>query len=346
VSNRGTIRIGTRESALAQWQAEHVASLLRALPGTPNPELVLIRTEGDKIQNLPLSKVQGKAFFTKEIEEALLRDEVDIAVHSLKDLATEMHPDLALGAVIEREDPRDVLLFSPGLVGGEGRAREGAEAPRAGRVAGSGEAPWAPDDLPRGAKVGTSSLRRRALLTRWRPDLELAELRGNVPTRIGKLDNGGYDAIVLGAAGVKRLGLGYRISAYLPLDSFLPAVSQGAIGVQMRRGDSVVALFAEGLNHRETQCATEAERAFLRTLEGGCQVPVGGHAVVVGRELRLRGVVCALDGSHGVDGEMSGPAETPEELGVRLAEDLLRRGGDSILQEIRGGGVTGEGSHG
>ena len=194
--------------------------------------------------------------------------------------------------------------------------------------------------------MGTSSLRRRALLARWRPDLEVVELRGNVPTRIGKLDNGDYDAIVLAAAGVKRLGLGHRISAYLTLDSFLPAVSQGAIGVQIRRGDAEVGRFVEDLNHQETQQATEAERALLRTLEGGCQVPVGGHAVVTGRELRIRGVVCAVDGSRGVDGEMSGPAEAPEELGVKLAQDLLRRGGDSILREIRGSERAGEGSDG
>jgi len=307
------IRIGTRGSALARWQAEHVAAALGAIPGSPDPELVLIKTEGDRIQDVPLSKVQGKAFFTKEIEEALLRDQVDVAGHSLKDLATEMPSGLTLGAVLEREDPRDVLLFS--------------------QPHGSAHTP---DDLPWGAKVGTSSLRRRALLARWRPDLALAELRGNVPTRIRKLDDGDYDAIILAAAGVKRLGLTQRISAYLPVETFLPAVSQGAIGVQIRADDADVAEWVGNLEHPETRAATSAERALLRTMEGGCQVPVGAFAKLEGLSLRLRGVVCSLDGTRGVDGEVSGPLEEAEELGVVLAEKLLREGGSEILDEIRG----------
>jgi hydroxymethylbilane synthase len=312
------IRIGTRGSALARWQAEHVAAALRAIPGVPDPELVLIKTEGDRIQDVPLSKVQGKAFFTKEIEEALLLDRVDVAVHSLKDLATEMPPGLTLGAVMEREDPRDALLFS--------RSHGPAHTP---------------DDLPRGARVGTSSLRRRALLARWRPDLELAELRGNVPTRVRKLDHGDYDAIILAAAGVKRLGLTHRISAYLPFETFLPAVSQGAIGVQIRADDAEVAEWVGSLEHPGTRAATTAERALLRTMEGGCQVPVGAFAELDGTGLRLRGVVCSLDGSRGVDGEISGTAEEAERLGVELAQELIRKGGGEILEEIRGG--SGEG---
>ena len=318
------IRIGTRGSALARWQAEHVAAALKAVPGAPDPELVLIKTEGDRIQDVPLSKVQGKSFFTKEIEEALLQSRVDIAVHSLKDLATQMPPGLTLGAVMEREDPRDALLFSASrLAQGESLSPD--------------EASHSPDDLPRGARVGTSSLRRRALLARWRPDLELVELRGNVPTRIRKLDHGEYDAIVLAAAGVKRLGLSRRISAYLSFEYFLPAVSQGAIGVQIRADDADVAESVGALEHPETRTATAAERAFLRTMEGGCQLPVGAVGELDGNGLRLRGVVCSLDGSRWVDGEISGVPAEAEKLGVALAEDLMERGGGGILDEIRGG---------
>ncbi len=313
ISANNRIRIGTRASALARWQAEHVAAALKALPEAPDAELVLIKTEGDRIQDIPLSQVQGKAFFTKEIEEALLGDTVDLAVHSLKDLATEMPPGLVLGAVLEREDPRDALL-----------------APE----------PLSLEKLPRGARVGTSSLRRRAFVARWRPDLELAELRGNVPTRIEKLDQGGYDAIVLAAAGVKRLGLQSRISSYLPFDRFLPAVSQGAIGVQIRSDDEEVARWVGALEHPATRSATTAERALLRTLEGGCHVPVGAFAELDGDTLRMRAVVCSLDGTHSVEGAMEGPAEDAKALGVALAEDLLARGGEAILDGIRkaGGG--------
>lgn len=308
------LRIGTRASALARWQAEHVAAALKALPGAPEPELVLIKTEGDRIQDVPLSQVDGKAFFTKEIEEALLTDRADIAVHSLKDLATEMPPGLSLGAVLEREDPRDVLI-----------ARDAT----------------ALEDLPSGARIGTSSLRRRALLARWRPDLELVELRGNVPTRIEKLDRGGYDAVVLAAAGVKRLGLADRISSYLPFDRFLPAVSQGAIGVQIRSGDEAVARWVAALDHPLTRFATTAERAFLRTVEGGCHVPVGAFGESDGEDaLCLRAVVCSLDGSSSVEGRTSGPAANAGAMGIALARDLLGRGGHDILDGIRkaGGG--------
>jgi hydroxymethylbilane synthase len=315
------LRIGTRASHLARWQAEYVAAALRALPGAPEPEPVLIRTEGDRIQDVPLSQVPGKAFFTKEIEEALLAGEVDLAVHSLKDLPTRMPPGLALGAVMEREDPRDALLL-----------REGSQ------------------DLPPGARVGTSSLRRRAFLARWRPDLELAELRGNVPTRIRKLDEGSYQGIVLAAAGLKRLGLEHRISDHLPFHVMLPAVSQGAIGVQVREDDEETGGWVAKLDHPLTRRATTAERALLRRLEGGCQVPVGALARMVegegGARLKLRASLCSLDGRRMVEGEGWGdpvvegvpdgwdlPAE--EELGLALAEDLLERGGREILAEIR-----------
>jgi len=310
----GRIRIGTRGSALALWQAEHVAAALRAVPEAPEPELVLIKTEGDRIQDVPLSKVQGKAFFTKEIEEALLSGVVDVAVHSLKDLATEMPPGLALGAVLEREDPRDALLsFQGGTL----------------------------EDLPRGATVGTSSVRRRALLARWRPDLELAELRGNVPTRIRKLDGEVFDAIVLAAAGVNRLGMQDRISSYLSFERFLPAVSQGAIGVQIRARDEAIARWVGALDHPPTRFATAAERALLRRLEGGCHVPVGAFAELESDTLRLQAVVCSLNGAEWVEGTRSGAVGNAGAIGIGLAEDLLARGGDRILEGI---GKAGSGS--
>ncbi len=322
------LRIGTRASALARWQAEHVAAAIRGIPGAPDPELVLIKTEGDAIQDIPLYKLQGKAFFTKEIEEALLRDRIDVAVHSLKDLATTFPADLALSAVMEREDPRDALLFGPSC---------SLESLGGLAASGGGGASGAPESLPRGARVGTSSLRRRALLARWRPDLQLMDLRGNVPTRIEKLDRGDYDAIVLAAAGVKRLGLGDRISAVLPFDYFLPAVSQGAVGVQVRADDLETRRWTDALNHPPTRAATSCERALLRRVEGGCQVPVGAYADIEANVLRLRGVVCSLDGTVGVEGEVSGVPEEGEALGVALAEDLLARGGETILDGIRRG---------
>jgi len=309
----GRLRVGTRGSDLARWQAEHVSGLLGEVPGAPEPELVLIKTQGDRIQDVPLSQIQGKAFFTKEIEEALLNDAVDLAVHSLKDLATEMPEGLELGAVLQREDPRDALIAHvPGTL----------------------------EDLPQGARVGTSSLRRRAFLARWRPDLKLLELRGNVPTRIQKLDEGQYDAIVLAAAGVKRLGLESRISSYLPFHQFLPAVSQGAVAVQIRAGDPEVAGWVRAMEHTPTFQATSAERAFLRTVEGGCHAPVGAYATLQEDTLTLRGMVCSLDGTQAVEGEVSGPVSRAQALGVELARDLLDRGADGILEEIRkaGGG--------
>lgn len=332
--HRKNLRIGTRGSALARWQAEHVAAAIRGIPGAPEPELVLIKTEGDAIQDIPLYKLQGKAFFTKEIEEALLRDRIDVAVHSLKDLATSFPAELVLSAVMEREDPRDALLFGPFH---RPEDSDGRGDSNGGDVPGGG---GAPEDLPRGARVGTSSLRRRALLARWRPDLQLTDLRGNVPTRIEKLDRGDYDAIVLAAAGVKRLGLGERISAFLPFDFFLPAVSQGAVGVQTRVDDRETRRWTDALNHPATRAATRSERALLRRVEGGCQVPVGAHAEVEANALWLRGVVCSLDGTLGIEGEVTGKVQEGEALGVALAEDLLARGGEEILDGIR------EGKHG
>jgi hydroxymethylbilane synthase len=304
----GTLRIGTRGSDLALWQARRVADLVSRLPGAPAVDLVVIRTEGDRITDVPLSRIAGKAFFTKEIEEALTRGEVDLAVHSLKDLATRLPAGLAVAAVLEREDPRDALLAA---------------------------APVTVDTLPPGARVGTSSLRRRAMLARARPDLALVELRGNVPTRIERMLAGRYDAIVLAAAGVKRLGLTQHVRALLPPDRFLPAVAQGAMAVQARAGDERVLRWLAPLDHAATRAATAAERALLARLEGGCQIPVGALAEVVDGTLKLRAEVCSLDGSRTVTGCREGEPVEPERLGVELAEELAALGAAEILDEIR-----------
>jgi hydroxymethylbilane synthase len=305
----GVLRVGTRGSDLARWQAAVVSEAIKRLPGSPVVEEVIIKTEGDRITDIPLSLIEGKAFFTKEIEEALLTGGVDLAVHSLKDLATDMPAGLVIGAVLEREDPRDVLI-----------SRDGSDL----------------DHLPAGAGVGTSSLRRRALVARWRNDLVLRELRGNVPTRIRKVTDGDYDSIILAAAGVKRLGMQEHISAFLPLEKFPPAVSQGAMAVQVRAGDEYTMSLVNHLDHPATRMATEAERALLRRIEGGCQIPVGALATVKDDMLNLRATLCSLDGGQAVDRECSGPAEMAEELGDKLAEEMLRDGADEILAEIRG----------
>jgi hydroxymethylbilane synthase len=302
------LRLGTRGSELALWQSRHVAARLAELPGAPPVELVIIKTEGDRITDVPLSQVAGKAFFTKEIEEALLDGRIDLAVHSLKDLATEVPAGLAVGAVLEREDPRDVLIAPPGTT---------------------------LDTLPAGARVGTSSLRRRALLAHWRRDLDLQELRGNVPTRIRKREEGVYEAIVLAAAGVRRLGLEAAIASYLPLDRVLPAVAQGAVAVELRSDDTRTAHWVGQLDHLPTRLATTAERAFLRHLEGGCQIPVGALATVTRDQLAIEGVVCALDGSRAIRGHLAGSAESAAALGRQLAEELVARGAGEILDAIR-----------
>jgi hydroxymethylbilane synthase len=310
------LRIGTRGSELALWQAHHVAGLLARLPGAPAIEILEIRTEGDHVLDRPLSQVPGKAFFTKEIEEALAAGHVDLAVHSLKDLPTELPPGLAVAAVLEREDPRDVWIA-------------------AGGAAGAGFA-----SLPAGGRVGTSSLRRRALLARYRPDLELVDLRGNVPTRVRRVEEGKYDAIILAAAGVKRLGLERHITEYLPLDRFLPAVAQGAVAVEIRSGDEATRGWVSQLDHLPTQRATAAERALLATLEGGCQVPVGALATLAGEVLTLTSEVVSVDGSRHVSGRRSGPAARPEELGRALAEELVAGGAAEILAAIRRAGAA------
>ena len=303
-----TLRIGTRRSELAQWQAETVAKAIRSMPDAPDVELVFISTEGDRVTDVPLHAIGGKAFFTKEIESALIDGAIDIAVHSLKDLATDLPSGLSVGAVLERGDPRDALV-----------ALDGAHL----------------DDLPEGARVGTSSLRRRAQLLRLRPDMTIVDLRGNVPTRIARLKAGAYDAIVLAAAGLRRLGMTSYISEFLPTNRMLPAVSQGAVAVQVRADDGFTCRWVHPLDHSATRVATTAERAFLRTLEGGCQIPVAALATMTSGGITLRGIVCSLDGRQAVSGAASGSEDRADAVGANLAFDLASKGGTEILDEIR-----------
>lgn len=308
--NGRALRIGTRASALALWQANRVADLIRALPGAPPVELVHIRTEGDVRTEVPLWAVDGRAFFTKEIDRALLSNEIDVAVHSLKDLPTALDAGIELAAVVERQDPRDALL-----------TRTGASLA----------------DLPRGARVGTSSLRRRAFLARARPDITPLELRGNVPTRIEKLHKGEYDAIILACAGLSRLGLSQHISAHLPVETFTPAVSQGAIGCCTRQGDTETGRWLKPLDDESARLTTTAERALLHRIEGGCQVPLGAIARLDGGQIHLYAAVCALDGSKHVSAEGRGSSSLAEAaaLGEHVAERLLQQGAGSIIQAQR-----------
>jgi hydroxymethylbilane synthase len=312
------LRIGTRASQLALWQARHVEALLRGHPGAPGVELVHISTQGDTQGEVPLWKVGGRAFFTREIDNALLAGTVDIAVHSLKDLPTQLEAGVTLAAMLPRADPRDALLSR----------------------AGGGLA-----QLPRGARVGTSSLRRRAFLARLRPDVVLAELRGNVPTRIERLRSGDYDAIILAAAGLERLSLTSQITEYLDAADFPPAVSQGVIGICARADDGEVLRALAPLDDRAARLAASAERALLKRIEGGCQVPLGALAMMVNGRLSLDANVCALDGSRTltardtsgpIDGALPAAIAQALQLGERVALDLLGQGAAALMAQERG----------
>jgi hydroxymethylbilane synthase len=305
------LRIGTRASALALWQANRVADLIRSQAGAPAVELVHIKTEGDMRTDVPLWTVDGRAFFTKEIDRALLANEIDVAVHSLKDLSTVLENGTELVAIVERQDPRDALLSHSGI---------------------------AFADLPAGSRVGTSSLRRRAFLAHLRPDIRALELRGNVPTRVEKLQKGEYDAIILASAGLARLGLDKHITARLAVTDFTPAVSQGAIGCCSRTDDTETARWMKALDNATARLETTAERALLRRIEGGCQVPLGALARVEGKQLRLFSQVCALDGSKRVtaEGTCSLNVADAAALGQQLAEELLGKGAAGIIAIERG----------
>ena len=310
-----TLRIGTRASALALWQARHLEALLRAQPGAPPVELVHIKTEGDLQTEVPLWQLGGRAFFTKEIDRALLAGTVDVAVHSLKDLATQIEPGLVLAATLPREDPRDALVSRSG-------------------------APLAA--LPAGARIGTSSLRRRAFAARARPDTLICELRGNVPTRIERLRRGEYDAIILAAAGLKRLELAAEITECLAVESWPPAVAQGVIGICARADDEATLRWLTPLDDHAARVAVSAERALLHTLEGGCQVPLGALATLEGRQLALRVQICSLDGTRSMNGGAviggAAPAISIAQaitLGERAARELLDRGAAGLVASER-----------
>jgi hydroxymethylbilane synthase len=313
VSAPPVLRIGTRASALALWQARHVAQLIGAQRGAPDAQLCHISTTGDVQSEVPLWQADGRAFFTREIDRALLEGRVDAAVHSLKDMPTQLDDGLTLAAVLARADPRDALVSRGGT-------------------------PLAA--LPRGARIGTSSLRRRAFLARLRPDAELLELRGNVPTRIERLQRGDYDAVVLAAAGLARLGLERHVSEYLDPQDLPPAVSQGAIAVGARAGDAATARWLAALDDAPTRLAVSAERALLAHLQGGCQVPVGALATWREGTLVLQASVCALDGSQRLSARAtvatgsSGAAEAAA-LGRRVAEELLERGAAALITGLR-----------
>jgi len=301
------VRIATRKSPLALWQAEFVRDSLRALHPDIEIELVKMVTQGDKILDTPLAKVGGKGLFVKELEVGMLQGEADIAVHSMKDVPVEFPEGLHLAVICEREDPRDAFVSNN---------YEKIE------------------DLPVGARVGTSSLRRMCQLRAWRSDLQIMDLRGNVNTRLSKLDDGEYDAIILACAGLKRLGFEDRIITALDPGFSLPAIGQGAVGIECRSDDAFINELIAPLNHAVTRTRVLAERAMNDRLEGGCQVPIGGFAEMDGETLLIRGLVGRPDGSEMIRGEIAGRREEAEFLGKTLAEDLLARGADAILKEV------------
>jgi len=301
--------IGSRGSKLALWQAEHARARLLLLNPQLDIRIEIIKTTGD-VKKDPLSVIGGQGVFTKELEDALLDGRIDIAVHSLKDLPTILPDALSISAICEREDPRDALVLA---VGSEFDTT-------------------ALGNLPGGAIVGTSSQRRLAQLRCWFGDaLVIKDLRGNVDTRIRKLDEGQYDALILASAGLVRLGLQERISLRIPISHMLPAVGQGAIGIETRADDELAIEATRKLDHRETRLACLAERAFLRGLGGGCQLPIAAHARFEGELLKLDGLVAKPDGTKRLQDSLTGPSEQAEEIGASLASTLIERGASTLL---------------
>jgi hydroxymethylbilane synthase len=300
------IRLGSRGSKLALWQAEFIRFEIERKTGR-KVEITKIKTTGDMILDVPLARVGGKGLFVKEIEEALLSGGIDLAVHSMKDVPTDLPDRLAIVAITTREDPRDAFLSV--------KYRKFEE-------------------LPRGAKLGTSSLRRQTQLLGLRPDLSVETLRGNLDTRIRKMEEGRYDAIILAAAGLRRLGWEGKITEYIPEEMSLPAIGQGALGIEIRVDDPGTREAVSFLNDRDTAFAVRAERGFLKRLEGGCQVPIASYGRTEGDSIFLKGMVGRPDGSEIIRGSARGSTEGPEALGVSLAEQLLARGAKEILDEV------------
>jgi len=313
---KNKIIIATRGSMLALWQAEWIKAQLEARNPGLKVELNKIKTTGDKILDVPLAKVGGKGLFVKEIEEALLQKTADLAVHSMKDVPADLPEGLHIAAICERENPRDALLAGAKIKNFE--------------------------DLPQGARIGTSSLRRICQILSKRPDLKIIQLRGNVDTRIRKLDEGEFDAIILAAAGVKRLGKAERITQIIPQDLSLSAVGQGAVGIECRKDDEFINSLVKALDHADTSVCVRAERAFLKKLEGGCQVPIAGHARLIINKttstpsLFIEGLVGSVSGDRIIRESIEGPPEEAESLGTALAETLLSKGAGKILSEVYG----------
>ncbi len=371
--------IGTRGSKLALWQAEWIKSELMSIHSGLEVEVKKIKTTGDKILDVPLAKVGGKGLFVKEIEETILRGEADIAVHSMKDVPAELPDGLHLSVICKREDPRDAFIV-------RSQSKRPLAETRIGKSVGATLESSRTDlrgdpyrevksqsfkDLPEGAVIGTSSLRRSCQILSTRPDLKIEQLRGNVDTRLKKLDEGQFNAIILAAAGVKRLGYAERITELIPQDISLPAIGQGAIGLECRRDDNLINGLIAPLNHEETALCVKAERAFLKRLEGGCQVPIAAYARIrrqskrplaetrIGRSndrrqksgdrkdkstifniqssiLVMDGLVGSITGDRIIRGHIEGDTNNVEFLGIKLAEDMLSRGGKEILNEIYG----------
>ena len=303
-----TFNIGTRGSKLALWQANWVKSSLEAEDSSLSIELVIIKTKGDKILDVPLAKVGGKGLFVKEIEDALLNEKIDLAVHSMKDMPGEIPKGLCIGAIPEREIPQDVLI-----------SRNKKRLSK----------------LDPGAKIGTSSLRRKAQLLHARPDLVVLPLRGNVDTRLKKLETENLDAIILAAAGVKRLGLENRITEYLDENIMLPAVGQGALCIEVRQNDPLVEPIVATLEHPLTRTIILGERAFLNRLEGGCQVPIAAYGKIDKNIFTLSGLVATIDGRTLIKETFSGPENSPEMIGVELAERLISKGAKTIMDDLK-----------
>jgi len=328
---KNKIIIGTRGSKLALWQAEWIKSELQKLNPGLEIELNKIKTTGDKILDVPLAKVGGKGLFVKEIEEALLRNEADIAVHSMKDVPTEFPDGLHLTVITKREDPRDAFITSATVRQCDSATKIKTNIIRSFK------------DLPKGATIGTSSIRRSCQLLSIRPDLKIEQLRGNLDTRLRKLDEGQFDAIILAAAGVKRLGWAERITEILEPEISLPAIGQGAVGIECRINDEFINNLIAPLKHTETSVCVITERVFLKKLEGGCQVPIAAYARIEPQDtekdssaLIMDGLVGSVSGDRIVKGRIEGTPENAESLGIKLAEDLLSKGAKEMLDEVYG----------
>ncbi|MEK9713013.1 MAG: hydroxymethylbilane synthase [Thalassolituus sp.] len=303
------LRIATRKSPLAMWQAEHIKARLEAMHAGLTVELITFTTQGDKILDVPLAKIGGKGLFVKELEAAMLDGRADIAVHSMKDVPMEFPEGLELGVICERENPLDAFVSNKYK---------------------------SVDEMPAGSVVGTSSLRRQCQLQQRRPDLVVKSLRGNVQTRLGKMDAGEYDAIILASAGLLRMEMDDRIAAFMPAEESLPAGGQGALGIEWRTGDDEIQALIRPLHDEVTASCVLAERALNRRLQGGCQVPIACYAERTGDDLWLRGLVGSVDGTQMLTTESRGKAADAETMGIQAAEDLLAQGAGDILRAVYG----------